>query len=274
MSIKIQDNWRLLPVCIGLALFLLSNNLLAATAKKQYKQTIDVLSAVELVLTSKNSGVVVYTWNDRKVRIEAEIKVSARSHKEAQQYLELVEITSINTGERLTISSSQPEIKPTVRKKSFTDWFFGPRELTIFISYRLWVPVEIDLNIAASKGLIHIENLKGSIHAETTEKEVDLIKISGAVSVHTTDSKIRVQLLSLGEGDIEVTTTNGDIQIELPGDAGVTLQAHAYGGEINSDFVLQQRGPFTRHTKFGWINGGGVNVRLFTTNGKINIKSL
>lgn len=250
----------------------MSDPSLAAKKKKNVTILLNVRKMADLVLYSKNSEISVTVWDKDQIRLEADITVKAKNATEAQDYLDKIIMNIDSTGNIFTVTSNQPYIKPVIREKSFAERLFGSTELSIFISYRIWVPVESNISVYASKGSIRMQDIKGKIHAETTEKEVELKNMSGSVSAHTTNAKLKVEMTTIDSNGLELTTTNADITVEVPRNALITYQADAFGGEIVSDLRLFPRGPFTKQSQYGWINGAGVYMRLFTTNGRINIR--
>ncbi|MCH8285335.1 hypothetical protein IIB79_02250 [candidate division KSB1 bacterium] len=257
---------------MGISLLCFKDIFAASTKRKNIIYVFDVSGKTDFILKSKNSKVIVITWSSQEIRIEASIEVNAPNAKEAQLYLDKILFEVDSTGNSLSFISVQPFIRPVIREKSFMERIFGSSDLFIFISYQIWVPERFNIGIYSSKGSIEMENVNGRIHAETTLSAVNLKKIRGSVTAHTTNASLNVEIVELGADDLELTTTNADINIELPKNAKISYYASAEGGEIINDLKLYRIGPFTNQIQYGWINGKGVNLRLYTTNGKIIIK--
>ena len=72
---------------------------------------------------------------------------------------------------------------------------------------------------------------------------------------------------------LRLHTTNGRIELALPPTAAVDVSASTTNGRIKTDLpVLTSR--IARNSLRGSINGGGTSLRMSTTNGGIEIKSL
>ena len=257
---------------IGVSLLCYKDIFAASTKRKSIIYVFNAAGKSDFVLKSKNSKVKVKTWNSLVFRIEANIEVVAPNANEAQSYLDKILFEVDSTGNSVNLISVQPFIRPVIREESLTEKLFGSSDLSIFISYQIWVPQQINLGIFASKGTIDMENVNGRVHAETTNSAVNLKQIRGSVTAHTTNAILNVEIIELGTDDLELTTTNPDINVELPEKAKISYYANAEGGEILNDLDFFRKGPFTDQTQYGWINGEGVNLRLYTTNGKIKIK--
>jgi DUF4097 and DUF4098 domain-containing protein YvlB len=71
---------------------------------------------------------------------------------------------------------------------------------------------------------------------------------------------------------VSLETTNGSIDLKLPGDAKGTLSARCVNGGIKvTDLPFEKSGEGSRRKLDGTINGGGAALRLETVNGSIRV---
>ena len=69
-------------------------------------------------------------------------------------------------------------------------------------------------------------------------------------------------------------TTNGGIEISLPGHVAADLKARTTNGSIETDLPVTIKGSFAKNRLSGSINGGGATIELQTTNGSIRIREM
>jgi len=245
----------------------------ASTAKKQFNQVYDIEPDTKLSVSTQFSSVTVKPWANQQIRIEADIKTFGRSYREAQTLLDKIKI-AVSSGDSLfEVMTHLPQLPAASEKKGFWARLSGaPQEQGVTIILNIYVPEDTDIHILTSNGPIQIEDISGSIHAETTEQPITVENIRGAVSAYTTNAPVSAQLNALSGEDIELSTNNADINLILPEEAQTTIQAQAYEGSVRSEFNLTKCGPFTEQTKYGWVNGGGVLVNLYTVQGSIYLK--
>ena len=66
---------------------------------------------------------------------------------------------------------------------------------------------------------------------------------------------------------LDLGTTSGDVEIELPRGTGFTLQYDTVSGELESDFAMKRSGD----TSFICGNGGG-SIHAETTSGDLSLE--
>jgi len=160
-----------------------------------------------------------------------------------------------------------------------------------------------------TNGGIRVEELRGTLDAQTTNGGVDLIDAEGEITVHTSNGHIHTERLrgSLDAGtsngaisgdieradrEIRVGTSNGSIDLHLPGGLNKDLRAHTTNGaitlhlpdrvsahvsastsnsSIHSELELTVQGEFSKNHLEGSIGSGGPLLDLSTTNGSIRL---
>ena len=127
------------------------------------------------------------------------------------------------------------------------------------------------LNARTSGGSVTIENRAGDIDIRTSGGSLTLENINGRLNGRTSGGSIFASLASPVAGDVDLDTSAGSIDLAVPPDAGLSVDARASVGKVSSDL------PFSgarenRERLNGTINGGGKSVTLRAGSGSINIR--
>ena len=73
-------------------------------------------------------------------------------------------------------------------------------------------------------------------------------------------------------GDVKLETSAGSIDLSVPSNAGLTIDANTNVGEVVSRLPIETIDGGREHLR-GKLNGGGKSVRLNTSAGNITITS-
>lgn len=137
-------------------------------------------------------------------------------------------------------------------------------------------------NVSATNswnGDIYIEGFTGEVEANANlNGGLRLVNLSGPITAYALNESIRVEFDKIDQDSpIVIRTTNGEIDVTLPESTPANLELSSWNGDIYTDFDL------TRPEKNGLksygsskvsseINGGGVGIKLKSTNGNIYLR--
>src|SRR3954468_7947143 len=127
------------------------------------------------------------------------------------------------------------------------------------------------LEARTSGGSIVVRNFAGDTKVETSGGRLAFENVNGKIFGRTSGGSISVQLKPPVPGDVNLEPSAGSIDLVVPADAGLDIEAEASSGRVTSDL------PFTgtrtdRDSMKGKINGGGKSVVLRSGAGSISIK--
>lgn len=120
---------------------------------------------------------------------------------------------------------------------------------------------------------VRLEDIEGFIQAETYSSEFEARDVAGRIHLETFSGDATIAMRAV-TGDCQFEGFSGDVEVLLPADAGLDLDAEmGMSGNFDSDFVLdavrdagnEYRGP---------INGGGPRLRFETFSGNLTLRSL
>lgn len=254
----------------------------AATLTEKFQKTYPLKSNGGVELQNVNGAVTVEAWDRNEVRIEAEKKVKADDDK-AREIMKQLQIEVSQTAGGLRIITRMPK-----RNGGLFDWLSGD-DVQMNVEYRIWVPRGARLGIENTNGKLTVTGTQGRADLETTNGgvavdraggeleigttngSIEVTRSAGVVQASTTNGSIDVELDAAPDDDqLSFSTTNGSITLRVPREAGMSLDAAATNGRVNSDFEVTS-GRSERRRLEGEVNGGGSKVRLRTTNGSIRI---
>ena len=126
-------------------------------------------------------------------------------------------------------------------------------------------------NVRAStgKGDVRARNVDGQVELRTDEGEVNLQQVRGRVEAQTEIGAVYASFLGDPEGQIE--TRRGSVEVILPRDASVDLDARSADGTVQLDTDLKVDGERSPGSAIGQVNGGGPSLRIYTARGNVRL---
>ena len=146
-----------------------------------------------------------------------------------------------------------------------------------------------DFNASTSGGEVRVESIGGNVKLRTTGGDVTAARVTGPIEAHTSGGVVRLTQI---DGAIKARTSGGDVRVELVGaNRGInvstsggeiimqvspgiaaTLQATSNGGRIRSDLPMTTISSGDSHLS-GTINGGGETIDARTSGGNILLRA-
>jgi hypothetical protein len=139
------------------------------------------------------------------------------------------------------------------------------------IDYRLQVPATIALDVRTVNGHITTRGVNGETDLTTVNGPIE-IETPGAseVSLHTVNGRLRAKFLQTFQG-ARMKTVNGSVEASLPPTASFACDFSQVNGDFEASFPLSIHShPGSRRVS-GEVNGGRYELRIVTVNGDIRI---
>jgi hypothetical protein len=210
----------------------------------------------ELVVDGeRNGGATVVGWD------RAEIEVHARIHTQAE---DLGDARALGQAVRLrlddTISGDCPQ---TSRRESCT------------VSFIVYVPREMDIDLRAHNGPVGARDVSGRIVMETHNGPVSLRRVGGDVRARTRNGPVTVELTGTrwqGAG-LTAETQNGPVTLYVPENYNAELETGTQNGSMNVDFPMQitVQGRNIGRSIRTTLGNGGPEIRVTTRNGPLRV---
>jgi DUF4097 and DUF4098 domain-containing protein YvlB len=201
-----------------------------------------------------NGGISVKGWSKSEMLIRARVETAAQTDARAQALARQVVIHT--GGGRIMAYGPQQD--------NHENWS---------VTYEIFVPKEIDLNLKAHNGGIRISDVRGHIEFDALNGGVSLKRLAGDVRGHTINGGLSVELSGnrWEGGQLDATTTNGGVAMVVPANYSAHIETSTVNGHINVDFPATVRGEIDRQLSMD-LGAGGPLVRAVTTNGGVSIK--
>lgn len=244
---------------------LVTTALHATTLHESIDKTFDVRPGAELTLSNVNGRVEISTWDQPRIRVRAEKVADSRDQAAAKSALrELqVEIQPHNGG--LSIHTREPRQSGG----NWLDYIFGDHVNTS-VTYQVTLPRQMNAKVETVNGRLLVSDLTGTLQLETTNGRIEVVRCAGSVNAETTNGGINVELVRVSSGPMKFETTNGAIKLSVPPTLAATIDAGTTNGRIKSDLPVTTKN-FEEDSLRGTLNGGGPQIKLRTTNGRIEI---
>ena len=241
----------------------------AGTITKEFKQSYPFRPEGSVSVKNVNGIVSVESWNEDSVEIYAEIEVKAGSRREAEAFIERVEILVDHRNGRLSVETDYPKARGG---DNIWDWLFGQKKPRVKVDFWVKVPGKTDLRLKSVNGRIQVTDVEGRANLSTTNGGIQAENMRGSVDAHAVNGGIQVALTAFApDEEMSLKTTNGAIELILPRDIQADLKASTTNGGISTDFPVEASGGFIGKKIRGRINGGGGLIDLHTVNGGIRI---
>jgi DUF4097 and DUF4098 domain-containing protein YvlB len=199
----------------------------------------------------QNGGVSVKSWDRADVLVRSQVTAQGETDADARASVAQVIIHAAGA----QVSADGPS------GKSWT------------VSYEVFVPRQIDLDLKAHNGGIHIQGVRGNIQFNTQNGGVHLANVAGSVKGQTQNGGVHVELSGArwdGQG-LDVQTQNGGVHLNVPANFAAHVESSTVNGGMKSDFSEMVREKRQRDVSAD-INGGGPTIRVVTTNGGVTIQ--
>jgi DUF4097 and DUF4098 domain-containing protein YvlB len=215
------------------------------------EKTVDVTKGTRLVLSNQAGEVVVRSWDQDRVRIQA-------SHSA-----------------RETISAEITDSTLRIRTQRSTG-SRGPGGLVDYqITVPRWMPVNLtgtylDATIEGTQAEVTVETVHGNAKVTGGNGAVTLRSIEGVITVDKASGRVQATTVNEGiritnsSGEISAETTNGNIFIDNAQTSN--LEAFTVNGEVTFNGTIRDSGIYKLGTHNGDIRvglGGASNATIF-----------
>jgi DUF4097 and DUF4098 domain-containing protein YvlB len=129
----------------------------------------------------------------------------------------------------------------------------------------------LDGRLDLDSGDLRADSLTGPMRLITRSKDISLEGLSGDLRLQDNNGTVEVGLHK--PGNIQIENRKGDVQVTIPPNTAVRIEARSRGGEISSDFSeLQINNADNQASATGSIGSNGPNLVINNEHGTVEIR--
>jgi DUF4097 and DUF4098 domain-containing protein YvlB len=129
----------------------------------------------------------------------------------------------------------------------------------------------LDGRLDLDSGDLRADSLNGPMRLTTRSKDISLEGLSGDLHLENTNGTVTVGLHK--PGNIQIDNRKGDIQVSIPPNTAVKVEARTREGDIESDFSeVKVENQDRQSTANGSIGSNGPHLIINSNNGAIEIR--
>ena len=227
--------------------------------------------------TTHNGSITINGTDVAECSLTATIVTRAATEEEAMELSDMVNVTLVPSGNRLTVKIDKPT--HLINK-------------SVSVSLDVVVPNQTDLQLITHNGAVKISDINGRLNATTHNGKVTTENVTGTTMLKTHNGSVTCneisgdsQLISNNGSvkafyagsassvcDISMTTHNGSIELATPPDYSAHVRASTNNGSINTALPITVTGKVSKSKLTGTIGAGKGQLHLETYNGSIRIR--
>jgi DUF4097 and DUF4098 domain-containing protein YvlB len=142
------------------------------------------------------------------------------------------------------------------------------------VELHVLVPRGVKIDANTVNGSVVVDGATTDVDAATVNGEVEVATSGGHVNATNVNGSVRARLGRVDtDGNMEFTTVNGSVTIELPSDFAGDIDMSTMTGALNTAFEMTLRGRLDPHhlrTHVG--RPGGPRIKAETINGSVDIR--
>jgi hypothetical protein len=131
-----------------------------------------------------------------------------------------------------------------------------------------WISGSVDAR--TGQGDMKVRHVDGPIALRADEGELELRDLRGPVEAKTESGAVYASFVGDPAGVLE--TQGGSIEVRLPAQAGVALDARTGRGRVELAEALALTGERAADRVEGRLNGGGETLRVYTARGSVRLE--
>ena len=159
------------------------------------------------------------------------------------------------------------------KKRSHSTGFLFFRTNDLSVDYTLRVPPQVALDLNTVNGRIATRGIEGETEVTSVNGAIELESTgSSEVSARTVNGHVRARFLNTFQG-ARLKTVNGGVEAILPPTASFACDLSQVNGDFEASFPLNIHShPGSRRVS-GEVNGGRFELKITTVNGDIEVQN-
>ncbi len=229
---------------------------LTGEATQNWERRYQVRRGGLVEIVNMNGPITILPADSDVAQVSAAITAKALTEAGAKELLALGRIEETSSTDRVKVET----MVPRGRRGSYK------------VSYEVRVPAGVMAQASTTNGSLKASHLASGLKASLVNGSVDLTDMSGSLDVSNVNGSITASLASVFV-PVRLETTNGRLSLTLPKTAGANLTARVVNGALTvTGLPIETSGQRRLKNLDVALNGGGPDVDLRATNGRITIE--
>lgn len=129
------------------------------------------------------------------------------------------------------------------------------------------------VSASSGNGEVTVDDVGGPVKVSSGNGDITVSATSGPVTASSGNGDLRISMQRLsGRDDLEFSTGNGRVVLDLPSDFSADVEASTGNGKVVTDFPITIQGRVSPTRLRGTIGNGGRRLTLSSGNGTIEIR--
>ncbi|MFZ5497338.1 MAG: DUF4097 family beta strand repeat-containing protein [Verrucomicrobiota bacterium] len=126
-----------------------------------------------------------------------------------------------------------------------------------------------------SGGDISVDRAGGPTEVSTSGGDISLNSVVRLVRASTSGGDVRAAITGPIREDTMLSTSGGNVDVQVAPDTGFHLDASTSGGDVRADgiTITLEKGGVGKHRLVGAVNGGGPRLTLRSSGGDIRVRT-
>ena len=227
-------------------------------ASREWNRRYALIDGGRVEIVNSNGPIEVAVGPAGVVDIAAVIEAGGMTEARAKQHLSEVTLEETATPDHVRVA--------TVRKNR--------RDGRLDVSLKITMPQNAQLEMTGNNGRLKADGLRGHVKAMVVNGGIELTGLRGTVDAAGVNASVSAKMAEVN-GPLRLESTNGRVTLEIPRTAKATITARSINGNITSSGLTAAETTGRRfRTLESQINGGGPQIDLRVTNGRISIEGV
>lgn len=145
----------------------------------------------------------------------------------------------------------------------------------VSVRFTVRLPRDVKVDVATVNGGVEVRGATSEVEAHTVNGRITAASTSGPVSASTVNGSLDVRMAELpGTDDLEFSTVNGSVSVEVPAALDADLEMSTVNGSLQTDFPLTVSGRIDPKHIRATVGKGGRRIKLETVNGSVELRKL
>lgn len=144
----------------------------------------------------------------------------------------------------------------------------------VSVEFTIKLPRGVRVLASSVNGEVEVRGATAEVVARSVNGQVSAVSSGGPVHASSVNGSIRASMAEVPTGeDLEYSTVNGSVTLELPADFAAQVEMRTVNGSLRSDFPLQLQGRVNpRRIEATIGDGGNRRLKISTVNGSVELR--